>query len=98
MKYAIGKNVLWKTVDDEVVIVDPEKQDYSYLNATGKDIWEMIRKGYTLAEMAAELAEKYDVSPAKAKAETEALVKDLLQTGLIQEAGGHDTEIRNNRT
>lgn len=85
MKYAIGKNVLWKTVDDEVVIVEPEKQDYSYLNATGKDVWEMIGKGLSLDEMAARLSEKYDVSPAKAKAEAEALIKDLLRSGLIRE-------------
>jgi hypothetical protein len=35
--------------------------------------------------MAARLSEKYDVSPAKAKAEAEALIKDLLRAGLIRE-------------
>jgi hypothetical protein len=83
MVYAIKKQVLWKIVDDEVVIVDPEKEDYSYLNATGKDIWEMIDKGFEVETIVSELCGKYEASEDCIRGDVEVLIKELVETGLI---------------
>lgn len=83
MGYKIKQQVLWKNVDNEVVIVDPETDNYSYLNATGRDVWELLGQGRTFEEIVAELSTRYDASPEIIRADVLALINDLLSSGII---------------
>lgn len=85
MKYAICKDILWKIVDDEVVIVNMKKEKYSYLNATGTEVWKLINDGIIINDMCAILSAKYDSPGDTMRKDIQAIIKELLKTGLIKE-------------
>lgn len=87
MNYTISKDVMWKKIDDEIVIANSGKDDYCFLNATGSDVWEMIHKGISSDDMVTALCKKYDADEKTIKKEAEKLVKELLSAGLIEKAG-----------
>ena len=86
MRYKIAKQVLWKSVDDEIVIVDSKKDDYSFLNGTAGALWHLIEKNYSVDEIVQELAGEYDAPPAQIKSDSLKLLKELRDVGLIEEA------------
>ncbi|MHB9154148.1 MAG: PqqD family protein [Endomicrobiales bacterium] len=86
MKYRIKEKILWKKVDDEIVIVDTGKDSYSCLNSTGAEIWEMIDKGLTLREITRVLSERYDGDRAKIEKDADTLFKKLLSSGFLEKA------------
>ena len=83
MKYSINKSVLWKKVDGEVVMVDPDKDDYSYLNSTASDVWALIDKGIGSDEIIETLAGLYDTDIKTIKADITKLLKELVREGYI---------------
>lgn len=83
MTYKIKKQVLWKTVGDEVVVVDSENENYSYLNMTGKDVWGLIDKGCEVDDIVKELCAKYDATEDQVRKDVMTLVNDLVKAGLI---------------
>jgi hypothetical protein len=85
MKYAIEKSILWKVVDDEVVIVDPRTDEYSYLNSTGKEVWQMIAQGYPFEKMVESLCANYDERTEKIEHDCRSLIRELLKADLIVE-------------
>ena len=51
----IKDNIIWKLVENELVIVKTDTDEYMYLNPTGADIFEMISKGMMSDEIKREL-------------------------------------------
>ncbi|MFC2061725.1 PqqD family protein [Elusimicrobiota bacterium] len=88
MKYRIKEDILWKIVDGEVVMVSTEKEQYSYLNPTGTEIWKMINDEYTKDEMAKEIKIKYETSGQKLNKDIDEIIEKLLEQGLIEEIAG----------
>jgi hypothetical protein len=87
MAYRVSKNVLWKLIDDEIVIIDTRKDDYSYLNSTGSEVWEMLVQGGALDTIIAELGRRYDgVNSASIREDVQGLLQNLLSNGLIEES------------
>lgn len=84
MSYKICTDVMWKKIDDEIVIANSGKDDYCFLNATGSDIWEMIHQGSSSDEIIMTLCNKYDADEKTIKKEAEKLVKELLSAGLVE--------------
>lgn len=85
-KFRIKKHVLWKKVDDEVVIVDPEKDDYSYLNHTGTLVWELIDGGLSVGMIRDKLKKKFKGSVPKMEKDIVQLIDSLHKKALIEEA------------
>ncbi len=84
MKCKIKKHLLWKVIDDEVVIVDPHGDEYSYLNSTGSDVWRMIDSGCGIEEIVQTLSDTYDEAKDKIRNDVLRLVDDLVSEGLIE--------------
>lgn len=85
MNYRIRDEILWKIADGEAVIVDPETENYAYLNSTGTEIWKMLDKSYSLENIENELLEKYDVPESRLKEDITGIINSLLEQGLIEE-------------
>jgi hypothetical protein len=83
-KYKVAPKVVWKRVDDEVVLIDPEKDSYSYLNCTGSDMWEMLMEGRERDEIAREIYSRYNITEEQASRDVESLLKKLLACGLLE--------------
>lgn len=84
MRYKIREEILWKLVDGETVMVDPEKEEYSYLNSTGTEIWKMIDKGYSPVKIEEKFLEKYEVSGDTVKKDISEVIEKLLNQELIE--------------
>ena len=83
MKFKINKNVLWKVVDNEVVLVNSKNDEYSYLNTTGAEVWQMIAEGVSQSEIVKKLSGEYDTSPETIKKDIDAIIDDLIKSKLI---------------
>jgi hypothetical protein len=65
------RDVVWREVSGELVIVDPEGKKILGLNGTGGNVWNMLDGARTLGDIAAELSETHAV-------ESEQVLRDVL--------------------
>jgi hypothetical protein len=68
----------------ELVILDMARGKYFSLDAIGARAFGGLARGETPSEVVAAITSEYDVSPAQALADIEALVDDLLAKGLLE--------------
>jgi hypothetical protein len=67
----------WTEIDDEIVIVDADTSTYLAANSSAALLWRALAHGATEQELAATLADTYDLDPARAAADVAAFVADL---------------------
>lgn len=84
MRYKIREEILWKLIDGETVIVDPNKDSYSYLNSTGTQVWKMLNEEYPIPRIEKELADRYDVPESTLKKDVADIIDKLLNQELIE--------------
>jgi hypothetical protein len=73
----------WREIDNETVIISPTENVMHELNDTGSFLWKNVDGRRTAAELAALLAAEYEVTPAAALADTEALLQELISSRLL---------------
>jgi hypothetical protein len=73
----------WREIDEETVIISPTESVMHELNDTGSFLWKNIDGCRTTADLAALLAENYEVTPEVALADTESLIQELASRKLI---------------
>jgi coenzyme PQQ synthesis protein D (PqqD) len=73
----------WREIDEETVIISPTENVMHELNDTGSFLWKNVDGRRTAAELAALLAAEYEVTPAAALADTEALLQELISSKLL---------------
>jgi len=84
MKYKINDEILWREVDDEVVIVDPDRDDYFYLNSTGKEIWELINKGCSIEKIIEVVSNKYKEDREKIRKDIKKFIDNLRKKNILR--------------
>lgn len=80
-------------VDSEAVLINLGTGMYYTLDGTGCEVWAMIDRRLTLAEMSDALAARYRVEQAGVLSDLTHLAGELLEEGLVRltpEAGGAD--------
>jgi hypothetical protein len=78
----------WREIEEEIVIISPAENIMHELNDTGGFLWKRIDGKRSAMELAELLAETYDVAPAKALEDTEALLNEMLSRKLLVPADG----------
>jgi hypothetical protein len=78
--------VLATRVADEIALFDVDAGSYYGLNAVGGRVWELCDGSRELADLAAIIADEYDVPLHVAAADLEELLADLASENLIVEA------------
>lgn len=88
----VDPNLIWKRLDEVLLMVHLGSNRIVELNDIGATIWELLSVGMDEREIAERLTAEYDVQLEQAIAETEQLVAQLLTAGLLSEskAGQHD--------
>lgn len=81
-----NERLAWRVLEGEAVILYPEAGTLHRLNATGTRMWELLDGQRSLAEVAAGLATEYDVAPADAVRDLQAVAADLIAAGLVEVA------------
>lgn len=85
-----GDGVLATTVDDELVVLDPEGGTYHGLQGVGPFVWNLIQKPTTISRVVEAVAAEYDVSAVECEDEITAFVRDLLEADLAEVVDGPD--------
>jgi hypothetical protein len=81
---SIPPQVMSRLVGEETVILDLVSGIYFGLDGVGKRIWEVLADGNSLGQIAAVIAEEYEVDDARAKADVVEFANELLSRGLLE--------------
>jgi len=76
--------LLSSDMDDELVMMDLESNNYYGLNKVGKDIWEKIEEPTTLEELCSDLIKKYNVSFDKCKEDITPFLEKLQEMNIVK--------------
>jgi hypothetical protein len=82
-----SQGLLAEQLLDETVILDPSTDAYARLNRSGTFLWPAIAEGSRVSELAQALAERFALSPERARADVEAFVAMLLDRGFVETDG-----------
>lgn len=82
--YAVPERVLFRKLDDEIVLLDLDSGEYFSLNDTGARVWELLGEGLAAEEIADRLAREFAVAPEVAAEHVRDLCTELLAAGLLE--------------
>ena len=82
--YRLSENAAFEAFDDGALILNLEKVTFTELNPTARDILQATDGKNSLMDVATILAKEYEIELETALADTQELLDDLLQQGLIE--------------
>ena len=83
-KIIFADTVFAQEVDDEMVILDMESENYFGLDEVGTAIWQEMQEKETLQEVFDTLLAQYDVEPEVLETDLSNFVQKLLESGLVE--------------
>jgi hypothetical protein len=76
-------DVVWREVEDELVVLELSTSTYVTLNGSAKFLWETLADGSTLDKLVSSLVGRYSISPEQARSDIEAFIAALDERELI---------------
>jgi hypothetical protein len=80
-------DLVYRSVDDTVIMLDLRTQHYLSLNQSGAELWPLIARGARRDELVDELRNRYGLSDDDAARDVEALIDQLSTAGLLDRGG-----------
>jgi hypothetical protein len=80
----LGDSVIFQTLHDEIVLLNLTEHEYYGLDSVGAEIWSLLLKHRNLDATIKAVQEIYAVDEETARRDVEALVKELLASGLLK--------------
>jgi hypothetical protein len=71
-------------IDDEVAILDLQRELYFGIQGAGVQLWEALEQPRTVGELCALLCAEFDVSQTDCQADVEAILESLETEGLVE--------------
>lgn len=78
-------DVLWRQLDDQVLVLDVPRSRYLRLNRSGSVLWQALTTPRTTADLVDVLVRTYDLDDQRARADVAAFLSALSERGLLQE-------------
>ena len=75
--------LLWREVDDEIVILDLRRSVYASVNQSGRTLWLRLARGATSEDLAQELRSVYGREADVARQDAEAFLETVREQGLL---------------
>ncbi|MFZ2063751.1 MAG: PqqD family protein [Candidatus Binatus sp.] len=88
MKIEISKDVIWRELSGEVVMLDLASQQYFGLTGTGSEMWQLIVEHGSSNSVIDRMLARYDVDPARLRADFDQLVNQLAAKGMLRISRG----------
>jgi hypothetical protein len=76
----------WLPVDDEVVVLDGERDLYLGTNSSGSVLWEALAEGATRTQLVDLLISRFSIERDRAAGDVEAFLEQLANAQLLEEA------------
>jgi hypothetical protein len=86
-----SKNVAWKVLDGESVVLNLDSGVYFTLDMTGTAVWERIDGATSLEEIGRGLCEQFEVTSEQAQRDLLELTRTLMDEGLVRITDGTST-------
>lgn len=80
--------LIWRTLDDELILVRPSDGQIRVLNQTAAFIWQQIDGEKTVASLVDRICDEFDVKNAEAETDLSELLGQLVKDGFITLTGG----------
>jgi hypothetical protein len=77
-------DLIWRSLDDGTVIINPEQGDVKVLNNVGARVWELIDGQRSVGQIAQEITQDYEVSLDEANKDLQDYLKVMITQGLLQ--------------
>ena len=84
VRVTVPSHVMSRELDGELVLLDLEGEQYFGLDTVGTDMFRLLADGATIGDVHEELTKTYDVEPDQLRGDLMALVRELLEAGLLQ--------------
>ena len=81
---AISENTFTQKIDDEIVLLDTESEEYFGLDASGAVIWHYLSESKSLRGVYESMLAIYDVAPEQLEKDIVTFVQKLADAGLVQ--------------
>ena len=79
-----NNEVLWKLIEDKVVLLDMDEGRAITLNEVGSHIWTALEKHKTQEELLQDVTSAFDIDENTARKDTIAFLDDMLKRDLIR--------------
>jgi hypothetical protein len=76
-------DVVWREVEDELIVLELSTSIYLTLNGTAKHLWEGLATGSTIDGLVTMLTDRYGIDPEHARADTESFLSALDARSLL---------------
>jgi len=77
--------ILSSDLGEDIALLDPVKNTYFTLNATGAVIWSALQSPASLEQVCQAVAEEYDIDPTICAEDVKQVLADLENMGLLAE-------------
>ncbi len=77
-------DLIWRSLDDGTVIINPEHGDVRVLNSVGAKVWELIDGHRSISQIAEEITSNYEVSFDDASRDLQDYLEIMLAQGLLK--------------
>jgi hypothetical protein len=84
VKTSIPDDVVYETVDEQVVLLSLSGGTYYKLNGSGSRIWTLIGELGDLGKVTDAMVTEYDAEPEQIRRDVATLVEDLKAHGLVR--------------
>jgi hypothetical protein len=82
---AQAEDVIWRRIEDEVVVIKDNGLATHVLNKTAAFIWELCDGKSGIDEITARLCQHFDVSVDVAREDVSELIEKLTEVGIVQQ-------------
>lgn len=80
----VPQHVTSRRLDDELVLLNLDSENYFGLDAVGTRIWEVVSAAPSVEEALQQLLSEYEVGEAKLREDMEKLLNQLVSSELIE--------------
>jgi len=77
-------DLMWRSLDDGTVIINPEQGDVKVLNNVGARVWELVDGQRSVSQIAQEITQDYEVSLDEANKDLQDYLQVMIGQGLLQ--------------
>ena len=81
--FAKNPDIVARKEQKEALLFNPVDGNLVCINGTGIFVWDLCDASHTIGDIAREVAERYEISPEKAKEDCFAFLKELEEAGFI---------------
>jgi hypothetical protein len=71
-------------VDDEIVILNPERDNYVGLDAIGRSVWDLIEQPSEVAELCRALGETFEGTSEQIETDVLAFLSEMVDEGIVR--------------